>query len=151
MGALIDEIGGVVRLLAGDRTTITAQVPPTLEINADRDQIFRVLVNLARNAAEAGASQIKIVARVDGADLTLDIIDDGPGLPPRARAHLFQPFTGSARSGGTGLGLAIARDLLRAHGGDLELVESAAAGTVFRMTLPRAVRSSPMAESLLAD
>ena len=60
----------------------------------------------------------------------------GPGLPPRAREKLFQPFAGSARPGGSGLGLAIARDLMRAHGGDIRLLRSDGAGTVFQLDLP---------------
>ena len=51
------------------------------------------------------------------------------------RAELFRPFAGSMRRGGTGLGLAIARDLMVAHGGDIELVETGADGTTFRLTL----------------
>ena len=58
-------------------------------------------------------------------------------VPPKARDNLFQPFTGSARLGGTGLGLAIAREIVRAHGGDVVLVESTGSGTVFRLTLPK--------------
>ena len=64
--------------------------------------------------------------------------DTGPGLPARARENLFQPFAGSARPGGTGLGLAIVREIVRFHGGEIELVETSAAGTRFRLTLPAA-------------
>ena len=68
--------------------------------------------------------------------VALTVADDGPGLPPRARDHLFQPFAGSARAGGTGLGLAIAREIIAAHRGELKLVSSTAQGTVFRLELP---------------
>ncbi|CAG4920522.1 unnamed protein product [Acidocella sp. C78] len=68
--------------------------------------------------------------------MLIEIGDDGPGLPERARANLFRPFTGSARSGGTGLGLAIARDLVRAHGGELSLVATGDRGTQFRLAIP---------------
>jgi signal transduction histidine kinase len=64
------------------------------------------------------------------------VADDGPGIAPAAREHLFQPFAGSTRRGGTGLGLPIAREVLRAHGGDVVLQESGAGGTRFRMELP---------------
>ena len=66
----------------------------------------------------------------------LEICDDGPGLPARARENLFLPFRGSVRAGGTGLGLATARELMRNHGGDLVLVESSDNGALFRATLP---------------
>ena len=107
-----------------------------LEIEADREQLYRVLSNLGQNAIQAGASRVEVTAeRVDGR-LRVRVSDNGPGLPPRARANLFQPFTGSARAGGTGLGLAIARDLVRAHGGEIRLEHSTAEGTSFCFELP---------------
>ena len=72
----------------------------------------------------------------EDATIAIEVADDGPGLPPKARENLFRPFFGSARPGGSGLGLAIARELVRAHGGELSLVSSTGAGTVFRLTLP---------------
>jgi signal transduction histidine kinase len=66
----------------------------------------------------------------------IDVADNGPGIPESIRARLFQPFAGSARQGGSGLGLAIARDLARAHGGDIELVCTGADGTRFRIDIP---------------
>ncbi len=95
-----------------------------------------MLSNLARNAVEAGAQRLRFLARPHDGAIAVDIADDGPGLPPKARDNLFRPFFGTARPGGSGLGLAIARELMRAHGGDLALVSSTAAGTVFRLTLP---------------
>jgi signal transduction histidine kinase len=115
---------------------IDLDVPAELVVKADRDQIYRVLSNLARNAVEAGAHHLRISARRDGDAVTIDIADDGPGLPPRARENLFRPFAASARPGGSGLGLAIARELMRLHGGDLVLVASTGAGTTFRITMP---------------
>ena len=66
----------------------------------------------------------------------IEIIDTGPGLPPKARDNLFQAFTGSTRRGGTGLGLSIARELARGHEGDVELVRTGKDGTVFAVRLP---------------
>jgi signal transduction histidine kinase len=91
---------------------------------------------VARNAVEAGARQLRFAAARENALVAIEIDDDGPGMPPKARENLFRPFFGSARPGGSGLGLAIARELMRAHGGDLALVASTGAGTVFRLTLP---------------
>lgn len=113
------------------------RVPERMTVRADAAQLSRALVNLGRNAAQAGAGAVTVTARErPGGGLVLLVADDGPGLPPRARDNLFQPFAGSARAGGIGLGLAIAREVLRAHGGDLRLVESTAAGTVFALELP---------------
>ncbi|MBV9522151.1 MAG: HAMP domain-containing histidine kinase [Alphaproteobacteria bacterium] len=115
---------------------VKSEVPTHLLVEADRDQLYRVLFNLCRNAFEAGAQRVIIVATEADGQIWIDVADDGPGLPPKARDNLFQAFTGSARLGGTGLGLAIARELMRAHGGDIVLVESTATGTIFRLTLP---------------
>jgi signal transduction histidine kinase len=135
LAALVDEVG--IGLVPGDGDfTIDNAVPPGLEIEADRDQLYRVFANLARNAIEAGAHKLRVAAQRAGATTIIEIADDGPGLPPKARDNLFRPFFGSARPGGTGLGLAIARELARAHGGDLVLVSTTAAGTVFRLSLP---------------
>ncbi|WP_460018875.1 ATP-binding protein [Magnetospira thiophila] len=114
------------------------EVPPMLEVVADEGQMHRALSNLGRNAVEAGAAQIRIEAeQMDSAGtVRIRVFDDGPGLPPKARDNLFQPFAGSARPDGTGLGLVIARDVLRAHGGDLHLERSGDDGTCFEMFLP---------------
>lgn len=111
-------------------------VPPGLAAVADRGQLHRALLNVARNALQAGARTVAVSARAEADRLSITVSDDGPGLPPRARENLFRPFAGSARQGGTGLGLAIAREILREHGGDLRLVESTARGTVFALELP---------------
>jgi signal transduction histidine kinase len=119
-----------------DHLAVEPVVEPGLIVRADRDQLYRVLVNLAQNAVEAGARHLRFSAAVEDDTILIDVGDDGHGLPPRARENLFRPFFGSARPGGSGLGLAIARELMRAQGGDLVLVESTGSGTVFRLTLP---------------
>lgn len=116
-------------------------------VEADRAQIFRVFVNLLRNAAEAGARRTKIRATPVECGVEIMIEDDGPGLPEPVRAHLFRPFVSSFRHGGTGLGLAIARDLMRAHGGDLTLAATGPGGTTFRLTLPSAPLATEPSET----
>jgi len=112
---------------------------------ADPEQTHRVLVNLLRNAREAiqgaeseGGGAIVVSASHEEARVILRLADNGPGLPPRALANLFQPFTGSARPGGTGLGLAISRELAQANHGDLALADNGPDGAVFELTLPAA-------------
>nr|WP_295837616.1 HAMP domain-containing sensor histidine kinase [uncultured Azospirillum sp.] len=113
-------------------------IPAGTLAQVDAAQIGRALVNLGRNAVQAGADRVRLSAQTGRAGaLTLTIADNGPGLAPRARENLFQPFAGSARAGGIGLGLAIAREVLRAHGGDLRLVESGAEGTAFALDIPQ--------------
>lgn len=116
-----------------------------LEIEADSEQLFRVIHNLARNAAEALREQpndgalvrrITVSASRQGSVVTIVVDDTGPGMPESARANLFTAFKGSSRSGGTGLGLAIARELVVAHGGTIRLLEKAAPGTAFEITMP---------------
>jgi signal transduction histidine kinase len=115
------------------------QVDDGFEIDADAAQLFRILLNILRNAGEALGEKGGIVtvsaARADG-EARIDIADNGPGIPAVLRERLFQPFAGSARSGGSGLGLAIARELARAHGGDVSLVQSGEGGTHFRIVIP---------------
>lgn len=120
----------------GEPWRIENRVPLALEVQADRDQLFRVFLNLFRNALEAGAKRIEVKVRETAETLDLLVSDDGPGLPERVRANLFSPFV-SARHGGTGLGLAIARDLMRAHGGDIALERTGPEGTVFVLSFPR--------------
>jgi signal transduction histidine kinase len=134
---LVDDVGQSILLPETADCPVRNDVPGDIEAHADRDQLFRTLANLVRNAAEAGASAIAVTAARNGEAIHIDIADDGPGLPPRAREKLFRPFEGSARAGGTGLGLAIARELMRGHGGDLTLVTSDKDGTRFRITLPQ--------------
>jgi signal transduction histidine kinase len=111
------------------------KVASDFEIVADRDQLFRVLANLGRNAVEAGATRIEVAAAADGG-VSISFRDNGPGLPESARETLFQPFSRSAKPGGSGLGLAIVRELMRAHGGDIRLVDSDEGGTGFVLGLP---------------
>ena len=115
-----------------------------LMVDADPDQLFRVLLNLAKNSIEAlearapnlpERDQIRIVGRREGAVVVLQVADTGPGLPERARQHLFEPFQSAGRRGGTGLGLAIAAELVRAHGGEIRLVEGTI-GATFRIVIP---------------
>lgn len=113
------------------------EVPEGLHVHGDREQLRRVLVNLGRNAFQAGAETVTVSAVPDDARVLVIVRDDGPGLPPRARQHLFQPFAGSARPQGTGLGLAIAREIVTAHKGEIRLLETGAEGTAFQLALPR--------------
>ncbi len=120
---------------AGSMFTLHNAVDPSVLVRADRIHLFRVLVNLMKNAAEAGARSGRITADRTSPTVIIEITDDGPGLPEAVRADLFRPFASSGRRDGTGLGLAIARDLMVAHGGGIELVATGEAGTTFRLTL----------------
>jgi signal transduction histidine kinase len=138
LAPLLDEVGEAV--LGPDQSGIhwRNEVRAEVMVYADRDQLFRVLMNLSRNAVQALADGglISVGAWQAGNDLVIELADTGKGIPTAARAHLFEAFSGSARPGGTGLGLPIVREIMRAHGGDVELVQTGVEGTVFRLTLP---------------
>lgn len=117
-------------------------VAANLVIRADAEQLLRVVSNLVRNARQAieatgRPGTIELSGGEDEQGWWIRVGDTGPGLPPRARDHLFQAFQGSARKGGSGLGLAIAAELVRGHGGRLDLLHSDAEGTEFLIRLPR--------------
>ena len=128
----------------GAESSITCliDVAPGMMIRADSEQLYRVLSNLIRNARQAieatgQPGTIEISAGEDEAEWWIRVGDTGPGLPPKAREHLFSAFQGGARKGGTGLGLAIAAELVRGHGGRLELARSDTDGTEFAIHLPK--------------
>jgi signal transduction histidine kinase len=115
-----------------------------LTVDADYDQLLRVLVNIARNAMQALESrapndsardQIRVTGRREGSVVIIEVADTGPGFPEQARAHLFEAFQGSTRTGGSGLGLAIASELVHAHGGEINLVEGTI-GATFQIRIP---------------
>ena len=125
------------------------KVPKGLEVDADPDQLFRVLVNLARNSVQAMEAnpnpavicRLTVSAGREGAVATIRVEDTGPGLPERARTSLFRAFQGSVTPGGTGLGLAIAAELVRAHGGTIALVDGGP-GATFAITIPDRPRAA---------
>lgn len=139
---LVDDVYGLLDGEGG--IELVNAVDGNFEIDADPDQLFRVLANLCRNAVQAmaGDSEDALVRRLtvqaerSGSVSRIQVEDTGPGLPPKARENLFAAFRGSARSGGTGLGLAIAQELARAHGGAVDLIESVGGRTVFSVTIP---------------
>jgi signal transduction histidine kinase len=117
-------------------------VDPSLLIDADHEHLFRVLSNLVRNAMQAiegvegkTDGEIRVAAHREGRKVVVDVMDNGAGVPEKARANLFKAFQGSTKKGGTGLGLAIAAELVQAHGGTLRLVDSPQ-GAHFRFDLP---------------
>jgi len=145
---LIEPVVAEVRESAGLASDASiawiAAIERGLTMDADPDQLFRVLLNLVRNAAQAlenrphselSTQQIRITGRREGTVAILEVSDTGPGVPQRARDHLFEAFQTSGRPGGSGLGLAIAAELVRAHGGDIHLVEGTI-GATFRIAIP---------------
>ena len=142
LGELAEEVCEGLGLVDGEsRVTCLVDIDPEMIVEADPEQLYRVLSNLARNAAQAirasgRPGRLTIAADEIDERVEIRVIDTGPGLPAKAREHLFQPFRGGARPGGTGLGLAIADELVRANGGTLTLVSSTTSGSEFCISLP---------------
>lgn len=136
LGELVREVGASLPEQRNGQARWHSLIEENFEVSADREQLHRVLSNLGQNAVQAGATKVEVAARRDDDCFVIDVTDNGPGLSPRARTHLFKPFAGSSHPGGTGLGLAIARELMRAHGGDVQLERSTSEGTSFRLILP---------------
>ncbi len=139
---IVAEVLEAERLAAPETVALEHDVPPWLRVRADAEQLARVLGNLVRNARQAiegagGEGAIAVAAREEEGVVVVAVSDTGPGLPVKAREHLFTPFRGGTRKGGSGLGLAIAAELVRGHGGRLELEETGAQGTRFAIRLPR--------------
>jgi signal transduction histidine kinase len=136
--ALVDEVGNTVTLDIDSSPEWSNAIEDGFEVFADRNQLYRVIMNLGRNAAQAAgpAGEVRVTAQLEDDMTVIRISDNGGGLPERALENLFQPFVGRARVGGTGLGLAIAHDLVSAHGGAIELERTGPEGTCFCICLP---------------
>lgn len=139
---LVEEAADSQGLPREGAIAFVVDVDPSLLIDADHEHLFRVLSNLVRNAMQAIESvegktdgEIRVAAHREGRKVIVDIMDNGAGVPEKARANLFKAFQGSTKKGGTGLGLAIAAELVQAHGGTLRLVDSPK-GAHFRFDLP---------------
>jgi len=140
----VAEVRESAGLTADASITWISAIERGLTIDADPDQLFRVLLNLVRNAtqalesrpkSDAATQQIRITGRREGAVAILEVSDTGPGVPAKARERLFEAFQTSGRPGGSGLGLVIAAELVRAHGGGIDLVEGTI-GATFRIVIP---------------
>ena len=131
----------------GIATEVDLRLDDELRVSLDRDRIQRVLENLLRNAREAvmsgsGAKRVFVRAWVDGDALAIRVADSGPGIAPELAGHLFEPFATGKRQG-IGLGLVTVRNMVKAHGGEIDVVTSAPeGGAAFTVTLPLGTAAS---------
>ena len=168
VAALVEEATRSLRSQTTARgQALEEEIEPGLpRVNADRDRIRQVLVNLLTNANEYSqhGATIRVSAARVGAEVEIAVIDDGPGIPDEQLEHIFERFTrGDAgmtqRVGGTGLGLAISKSLVELHGGTIAAESTPGGGSTFRFRLPGAPVTAtdeaarPVADSaeLLAD
>ncbi|MCL6705685.1 HAMP domain-containing histidine kinase [Pseudomonas sp. R2.Fl] len=143
---LVQEVRDILAIDPESGIEFLESVSEDIEVDADSEQLFRVIHNICRNAVQALVNhvpgdaglfrRVTISAQRIGSVVSISIDDTGPGMPRKARENLFTAFRGAARSGGTGLGLAIARELVLAHGGTIALVEKRGPGTLFRIEIP---------------
>ena len=143
LGDIVEDVLEGERLAVGDHDVILSQnVPPPTMIRADHEQLYRVLSNLVRNARQAIISsgkpgEVTVSAYEDDSRWWIEVADTGPGLPQKTQDNLFRAFQTSANKGGSGLGLAISQELIRGHGGKLELDRTGPSGTIFSICLPK--------------
>jgi signal transduction histidine kinase len=141
MPDFLEEVRDQLMLAHAEDIRVGIDVDDGTFVEADPDQLYRIIYNIARNAAQAleatgKGGMVTLSARRLDAGAEIDVIDDGPGMPMVARENLFKAFKGGVRKGGTGLGLVIAQELARGHGGDVRLIDSTTDGTCFRITIP---------------
>jgi nitrogen fixation/metabolism regulation signal transduction histidine kinase len=125
--------------------TIERRLEPGLPpVQADRDQLTQVLLNLVTNAVEAmpGGGLLRVSARRAGGEVALEVSDTGGGFDPADVDRLFQPYQ-TTKAGGTGLGLAIAERIVQEHGGRIEAQGRPGAGATFTVFLPLSGPASP--------
>ena len=126
---------------------------PALRVLGDAARLAQVIDNLADNAARHAATTVSLSLRREGGFALVQIADDGPGIAPDDRERIFDRFTrlDEARArdrGGSGLGLAISRDIARAHGGAVTVLDAEPdAGATFELWLPLATSDDPAASS----
>jgi signal transduction histidine kinase len=149
--SLIDEVNESLGVDELNGVMVTVAVQPGMELFADRDQIFRVLANLIRNALEAlreaepapAFPALHISGSQEDGIALIKVSDNGPGVPATVRPNLFKAFQTAAKRDGNGLGLVISAELVRAHGGDITLEETPS-GASFAVRLPLQGRQSQL-------
>ncbi|WP_112662841.1 sensor histidine kinase [Microvirga flavescens] len=140
---VVEDLADLTHLAPEAGIAFTIDVPDDLTIDADREQLTRILVNLIRNAVQAlrqagatdGPPKITVRANRQGHEVEVLVEDNGPGVPERVRENIFGVFQSSTQAGGTGLGLAIAAELVNLHGGTVALADTPL-GASFRFTIP---------------
>ncbi|MEL6361463.1 MAG: HAMP domain-containing sensor histidine kinase [Pseudomonadota bacterium] len=156
-------VDGVFDDAASMHVEFENDVDESITIKADQTHLYRTLFNLVRNAVDAltpddaaggtldgvdgaptaAAGKVTVTASLSETSCQIRVIDNGPGIPEDALAHLFEPFKGSMKPGGSGLGVAIAHEISKAHGGRLLLTDTGPDGTVFTVSLPTGQTAKP--------
>ena len=133
---LVNKVIGLTLEQCNEAGAVCTYRPKTddILIYADESQIFRILINLIKNAVQAGAKHILITAEINQYDQTLvHVWNDGVPISPESQEQIFIPFF-TTKQEGTGIGLSLSRQIMRAHNGMLDLTRSDEQGTEFTLT-----------------
>ena len=133
---LVNKVIGLTLEQCNEAGAVCTYCPKTddILIYADESQIFRILINLIKNAVQAGAKHILITAEINQYDQTLvHVWNDGVPISPESQEQIFIPFF-TTKQEGTGIGLSLSRQIMRAHNGMLDLTRSDEQGTEFTLT-----------------
>jgi len=145
-GVVVRAVGVLAELATERGVDLKVHAADPLRVECDAHKVQGVVVNLVKNAIEAG-KRVEVALRASDTEAIIEVSDDGPGLSTEARAHLFEPFF-TTKPNGTGLGLPTSRRFIEAHGGVIEAARSAAmGGALFRLRLPRDVADAPLARA----
>ncbi len=131
LSAVLEEVAAGARRSGAE---VAVDAPDALTLSLRADAVRRAITNLVDNARRH-AHRVALAALPQGRMVFVTVDDDGPGIPPERRESVFRPFESGA-AGGTGLGLTIARDIVRAHGGEIVLEDSPLGGLRARIRLP---------------
>jgi two-component system osmolarity sensor histidine kinase EnvZ len=136
LGALLAELREHYAKLGKDVRVTPVPLPP---FAFARMALRRAISNLIDNALRYAGEPVEVAARRDGADVVIEVLDRGPGIPAAEAERLKQPFTrldpARSGSGGAGLGLAIVERVARAHGGSLTLAQRPGGGLAARLVI----------------
>jgi len=140
LGALVSDVAAFARPeLERARVTLALELPTSpVVVPLDEAQVRQALVNLVRNAREAMEDGGRVTMRLSATErnATLEIVDEGPGIPEEVRARIFDPFF-TTKATGTGLGLPLTKQIVEAHGGTIACDAAEPRGTRFRLVFPR--------------
>ncbi len=138
--SLVESTLTLIEIEAGRRnvTIKTRKAGPTAPVACDERRIREALFSLFANAVQASpeGEAVEIVIRQSAAVTMIDVVDHGTGIPEEMKERVFLPFY-TTKPHGTGLGLPMALKVVKAHGGDIRILEEPSGGTIFRITLPR--------------
>jgi two-component system NtrC family sensor kinase len=118
---------------------VAVEIPETIAVRVAPDEFNQVIMNLVDNAAYAmnGNGRIRLRAWIEQQQVTLEVEDSGPGIPPDIRERVFEPFFSTKPAGkGSGIGLAVSRSIIEGHAGSLTLADSESGGARFLIRLP---------------